>query len=194
MNRLSRNVSVMLSPEEGYSLMQIRDDVEGSPLQFFGGWMKGFYPKYEGPAKEESIEQTIYREMVSELGLSLRETFFLPFPKMEDYVLRRDNGQNSIVYLTKAIIKPEWIGNKQKVVERNEEVQGKLNLREGSSMDVFKLDESLLEKNLYGNDRRMFEIYLRDREQMEQASFKLPLENLYLPDKRRLEKLIRVWA
>jgi len=193
MNRLSRNVSVILSPEEGYSLLQVRDDVEGNPLQFFGGWMKGFYPEYEESAKEESVEQTIYREMIDELGLSLREIFFLPFPNMDDYTLRRDNGQNSIVYLTKAVIKPEWIGNKKKV-ERNEEVQGKLNLREGSSMDVFKLEESLLKQNLYPNDRRIFGIYLRNKDEMEQSAFKLSLENLYLPDKKRLEKLIRVWA
>jgi len=174
--RASRNVSVMLCPEPGYSLMHIRDDVpKDQALQFFGGWMKGFYPVYEGWDKEESLGHTAYREMVDELGLALRDIDFIPFD-LRDYEMEKSDPR--IMYMTRAIIKPEWIGNTKRLKEGEPEIQGKLNLREGDSMDVFKLDGSLLKEGLYGNDRRMFEIYLRDGPAMEAASIKIDLRGI----------------
>ena len=53
--RTSRNVSVILSPEEKVNpanrcLVQVRDDVKGNPLQFFGGkkLMKHGFKKKQG--------------------------------------------------------------------------------------------------------------------------------------------------
>lgn len=172
--------------------MQRRDDEDGNPIQFFGGWFKGFWPEDQA---EESIGHAIYREMVTELGLALREVWFLPFP-LNDYTLERSDNSDSIVYIVKANIDPVWIGNKQRI-QPGQEVQGQLNLREGESMEVYPLDFSLFDQPLYGNDMRMFDLYMANRKVIEQASFKLALPTLdQFPEHQRqeLEDLITVEA
>jgi hypothetical protein len=173
-NSLTRNFSIILSPKFGYSLMQFRDDIPGrEPIQFFGGWFKGIHPKYVGLNKGESIGHAIYREIILELGLALKNILFLPFPKASDYIYKNKNNQ-SIAYLTYVNIKEEWIESKNKV-QGAFEIPGKLNLREGCRMDVFKLEKRLLKSDLYENDRRMLNIYLENREIMEQSAFKIDL-------------------
>lgn len=207
--RTSRNVSVILSPQ-GYpagrrelsdytSLFQTRDDLHGNPIQLFGGWMKGWSKKnpYEhlGWRNEESVGHTIYREMVDELGLALREVLLLPFPRIEDYDLFQGKSPSPLVYLTWAEIYSSTIGNKRRV-EPSEEVNGQLNLREGSSMDLYKLDDSILERNLYDNDRRMIKILLRNWKAMINGAVKIDLRGLQFPREIQedLEAKIRVRA
>jgi len=194
MIRLPRNVSIMLCPDPGYCLMQYRDDVPGNPLQFFGGWMKGFRKVNDYSKTEESLGHSVYREMVCELGLALKEIYFLPFPSINNYI-SVIGKENALVYLAQARIMPDWINSTRRIIPGNE-IQGKLNLREGLSMGVFKLDGSLPTHNLYEPDKRLFQIYLKNSEVMEQAAFKISLDNLVFPEEKRqkLESLITVRA
>ncbi len=205
--RASRNISVILSPQ-GYptgkgdlsdytSLFQARDDISGNPIQLFGGWMRGWDSQkpyaHRGWAEEESVGHAVYREMIEELGLALREVLLLPFPGIQDYDLFPGKSSSPLVYLTWAGIDPSIIGNKRKV-EPNEEVSGKLNLREGSSMDLYTLDGSILDRNLYGNDRRMIEILLRHGKAMINGALKVDFRGLQFPREIQedLEAKIRV--
>lgn len=207
--RTSRNVSVILSPQ-GYptgkgelsdytSLFQTRDDLPRNPIQLFGGWMRGWSKekpyRHLGWQHEESVGHTIYREMVDELGLALREVLLLPFPRVEDYNLFQGQNTSPLVYLLWAGIDSSTIRNRRRV-EPNEEVHGQLNLREGSYMDLYRLDDSILERNLYDNDRRMIEILLRNWKAMINGAVKIDLRGLQFPREIQedLEAKIRVRA
>ena len=63
-------------------------------------------------------------------------------------------------------------------------------------MDVYSMDPSLLEQELYGNDRRMFEVYLRDGDKMRQAALPvyLSLDGFPQEEREELEKLVTVKA
>lgn len=207
--RTSRNISVILSPQ-GYptgkgelsdytSLFQARDDISRNPIQLFGGWMRGWSNEkpysHLGWRHEESVGHTIYREMIEELGLALREVLLLPFPRIEDYNLFQDKSSSPLVYLAWAGIDPSVIGSKTRV-EPSSEVPGKLNLREGSYMDLYTLDGSILDRNLYENDRRMMEILFKHWKAMISGAVKIDLNGLQFPKEVQedLEAKIRVRA
>ena len=63
-------------------------------------------------------------------------------------------------------------------------------------MDLYALDDSILERNLYGNDRRMMEIFLRHGKAMINGALKIDFRGLQFPREIQedLEAKIRVRA
>ena len=210
--RQAKNVSFMLCPNDHTSLLQVRDDEASKPLQFPGGWCKVYdkngasYLSWdeinrltpeERKRQEEPLDQAVVRECIEEFGLWPASATFMPFDLhfMGGYTLVREGKPDAQVYLTSIPINPDWIGNLQRIKEEDE-VGGKLNLREGSSIGLYPLSEELLRENLYGNDRRMMEMYLHDRAKIDQAAFKIGLQHVRFPEpiQQKLEAMVTVRA
>jgi len=115
-----------------YTAMQVRDDVDGNPSQFPGGWRK--------TDADKTPYHTAVRELIEEFGINLSEKngLYLPFVNPDDQFFVHPKFGNKFHMVLTEIEIPYSMARQLDAVKR-----------EGARIELTQFGRSLLNRNLY---------------------------------------------